>query len=171
MTTPTRCTPSGLPLEWVCAREFAVHVRHISSASGVPWRVLALLAGVSSRTVGRLVGRGRPMRRIRAVDAVRLLMLTPLAISAAEQQFVDPVSTVRRVRVLLMNGHSVNDVAAYLGVSTGGLARLITEPEPRCTAMMRVRARAACEAHHLWWADQPAELGADEPDVLPECAA
>ncbi|AXE39238.1 hypothetical protein [Acidipropionibacterium virtanenii] len=171
MTTSMSLPPSGAPLGWVCSRDFAAHVRHMSSASGIPWRVLAILAGVPSRTVVRLMGLGRPMRRIRAVDAERLLMLTPLAISAAEHQLVDPTSTLRRVHILLENRHTLTEVSTYLDVSAQDLAQLLTARDPRCTAMMRVRARAACEAHHLLWADQPDEVIAEDRVLVPECAA
>lgn len=157
MTTATSCTPYGSAFGWVCARDFALHVRHMSRSTGVPWRVLAMLAGVSSKTVRRLMGHGRPIRRIRSVDAGRLMRITPLTISDAEHQFVDPASTLHRVRILLENGHSASDISSYLGVPLAVLACLLTDPDPRCTVMMRLRARAACEAHHLLWADQPEE--------------
>lgn len=139
--------------EWVGAREFSAHLRHLAGSTGVPWRALAMLAGVSSRTVGRLMGRGRPLRRIRAVDAERILLLGETSIDEAQRQCVDATSTLKRVQALLEAGHTLPDVAGYLNLSSAQLVQLITGPRRHCTMMTRMRANAACEAHGLLWAD------------------
>lgn len=143
--------------EWVCAHEFRAHLRHLGSATGAPWRVLGLLSGVSSRTVERLVGHGRPLRRIRAVDAERLLLLCETTVETAQRQAVDPSSTIKRVHALLEAGHSLLDIAGYLDLSPAQLGQLIAGPGRRCTMMTRMRAKAACEAYGLLWADSLSE--------------
>lgn len=157
MSTSPDCAETKFELdtrtEWVGAHEFGAHLRHLTCSTGVPWRALAMLAGVSSRTVGRLMGRGRPLRRIRAVDAERILLLCETTIETAQRQLVDPTSTLKRVHALLQAGHSLPDIAGYLSLSPPQLGQLITGPRRHCTMMTRMRAQAACEAHGLLWAD------------------
>ncbi len=137
---------------WVPSCHLSRHVRHLAIATGTPWRVIALLAGVPSATVGRMISAGgRPRARIRAIDAERLLSLTPGAVMAAQDRTVPAVATVRRIRALAEAGHSHRQIARYLDLTDAELDLLAAGDLPSCSLMVRLRAQAACEAHGLWW--------------------
>lgn len=139
---------------WVPSCQLSRHVQHLSVATRTPWRVLALLAGVPSATVGRMVSAGgRPRARIRAVDAERLLRLTTGTILAAEEKLVASTPTVHRIQALREAGHSRRQIARYLNLGDAELNLLASGALPYCTLMVRLRAQAACEAHSLWWSE------------------
>ncbi|MCI1748477.1 MAG: hypothetical protein LKI24_10525 [Acidipropionibacterium sp.] len=140
--------------QWVFRSHLSRHVRYLMAATGVPWRVLAHLAGVPSATVASMVTPGRrPRARIRAGDARRLLMLTPATVASAEQTLVPAAPTVNRIQTLHRAGHHHRQIAGYLNLSDHELAPLAAGEVSCCTLMVRLRAQAACEAHGLWWSE------------------
>lgn len=100
---------------WVPAQVFAAHVRWLVAQTAVPWRVIAVLSGVSSRTIARLVGVGAPIRRIRSIDATRLIGIRPEHIFATTTTLVDATSTRRRIHMLCTSGWSMDHIAGFLG--------------------------------------------------------
>ncbi len=135
---------------WVPAADFAAHLRHLLTTTGAPWRVLAMAAGVSPLTVGRLLGMGRPLPRIRAADARRLLLLSGDGLAGLELRLVGSAGTVTRIEALMTAGLSPAEICEELALSREELVGLLTGASRRCTAMVRLRARAACEKHRLW---------------------
>lgn len=144
-----RRQPVGPQSLWVPAQDFARHARHLVEETGAPWRVIAILSGVSSRTVARLLGHGRPMTRIRRVDAIRLLTLGPDEVDRTHRHLVDATSTRHRVDALLRAGHTRRQVARYLDVSCHEVGEIGSGRRRQCTQMVRLRARAACERHRV----------------------
>ena len=63
---------------WVLAAPFRAHLRHLQTATGLPWDALARAAGVSPALVRHLVfgNNGRHLRRISPLTARRLAELT-----------------------------------------------------------------------------------------------
>lgn len=145
---------------WVFSSHLRHHVRHLAASTGVPWRVIALLAGVPSGTVSAIIGpTGRPRARIREVDARQLLNLTSEAILAAQRTTVPVTPTVHRIEALEGAGHGRSQIAHYLNVSQAELDLLTSGRLVTCTLMVRVRAQAACEAHGLWWSEPDSTRG------------
>lgn len=147
-------TPSPLPCDtavhWVTADPFARHLRDLVETTRLPWRVIAIHCGVSSRTLARLLGRGRPLRRIRAVDAARLILVQPGDLQQIHVRTVRSHSTRERARALLAHGHDRDSVAGYLGVDTGWLDALVSGEVRTCSDLVRLRCLAACEAHRVF---------------------
>gem|GEM_PF-2058696 len=142
------CHPSDH--DWVSSLGFGAHVRHLMAVTGLDWRVLAIAAGVSPRTVGRLLGAGRPLRRIRTTDARRLLLLDRDDLALLEAQQVGAAATARRVRALLESGQPIGRVCTELDIGYHELLRLAGGRAAHCSAMVRIRALAACQNHRLW---------------------
>lgn len=145
---------------WIDGRPFARHVRHVAHESRVPWRVIALLAGVSSRTVRRLVGHGhRPIARIRFVDAVRLIAITPDHIEATRHRIVPAGSTRSRLVALRRAGHDEVELSEMLAIPVDRVLAIIDGTAVTCTEMTRLRGTAACEANGVYFA---ADMGLAE---------
>lgn len=158
MPVPSRPTEDGY--QWVFRSHLSRHVRHLTLATGTPWRVLAHLAGVPSATVAGMVVPGhRPRARIRAADARRLLMLTPETVRSAEHTLVAATPTVNRIQTLRRAGHPHHQIARYLNLSDSELAPLAAGELSCCSLMVRLRAQAACEAHRLWWVEGDDPVG------------
>jgi len=151
--TPQSCRPTTAATirltsdmnSWVPAQVFAAHVRWLVAQTAVPWRVIAVLSGVSSRTIARLVGVGAPIRRIRSIDATRLIGIRPEHIFATTTTLVDATSTRRRIHMLCTSGWSMDHVAGFLGAHHRTVQELARGNSTTCTLMVRLRAIAACE--------------------------
>lgn len=135
---------------WVPTLGFGAHLRQLLTETGLPWRVLALAAGVSPLTVGRLLGAGRPLSRIRPDDARRLLRLDRHTLTALERTQVCAGGTATRVAALLAAGVPEAQVGTELGIGREEVIALATGHTHRCSAMVRIRTRAACQSHWLW---------------------
>jgi hypothetical protein len=163
MTTTTTTDIHDADYRWVPTLGFGAHLRQLLTATGLPWRVLALAAGVSPLTVERLLGAGRPLSRIRARDARRLLRLDPRSLRALEQCQVSARGTATRVAALLTAGVPEARLAAELGIGRDEMIALATGRARQCSEMVRLRTRAACQSHRLWTCmDDDAE---DEPGI------
>ncbi|WP_154654282.1 hypothetical protein [Acidipropionibacterium thoenii] len=145
---PAHCHPGDHG--WVSSLGFGAHLRHLLAVTGLDWRVLAIAAGVSPRTVGRLLGAGRPLRRIRTTDARRLLLLDRDDLALLEARQVGAAATSRRVRALLESGQPIGRVCAELDIGHHELLRLAAGRAAHCSAMVRIRALASCQNHRLW---------------------
>ncbi|AZZ39819.1 XRE family transcriptional regulator [Acidipropionibacterium jensenii] len=160
-----RRTPADDAVEhrWVPSARFAAHLRQLRSATGLPWRVLALACGVSPRTVDRLLGGGRPPRRIRQVDARRLLLLDTRALAALELELVKADGTTARLRALVGLGVPLSQLCSELRIDRTELLDLISGRRRRCSAMVRLRTRAACQSRRMWtWSEDVGPTESEE---------
>lgn len=114
----TAATPENDPrVRWVHAAPFRAHLRHVADETGLPWQVLAVLAGVSVSLADHLLhGRnGRPVRRLAHGSAVRLLEVTPEVAVTRAACWVSPERAARFARHLADRGwspHQITDAAA-----------------------------------------------------------
>ncbi|MGK2309405.1 hypothetical protein [Cutibacterium sp. V947] len=155
MTSPD-LQSSTTPTAWVDARYFSLHVRSLVHECRVPWRVIALLAHVPSQTVRRLAGQGdRPLQRIRAIDAMRILTVSVDDVEAARGRGVPAGSTRARALALQKTGCDVEDIATMLDVTIPQAHALLDGTADMCTEMTRLRGRAACEARGLLATAEP----------------
>ena len=147
---------SATSTAWVDARYFSLHVRSLVHECRIPWRVIALLAHVPSQTVRRLAGQGdRPLKRIRVIDAMRILTVSVDDVEAARDRVVPARSTQTRALALQKTGCDVEDIAAMLDVTIPQAQALLDGEEDMCTEMTRLGGRAACEARGLLATPEP----------------
>lgn len=176
--TPQSCRPTTAATirltsdmnSWVPAQVFAAHVRWLVAQTAVPWRVIAVLSGVSSRTIARLVGVGAPIRRIRSIDATRLIGIRPEHILATTTTLVDATSTRRRIHMLCTSGCSMDHIAGFLGAHHRTVQGLANGDSTTCTLMVRLRAMAACERLQIPARINAPATGSPHVAVLPDAA-
>lgn len=98
-------TSAALPgtdsTDWVLAAPFRAHARSILLDTGLPWRALALHAGVPPQVLRSLLfGSGRGQRRMRAVDALLLWQVDAAQVRALGTTPVRRDAVQARVRLL-----------------------------------------------------------------------
>lgn len=103
---------------WVDAHPFRVYLRHLMSCSGLSWRTIAVVAGVSPNAVRALLfgRRGRPLRRISPEVGRQLLQLTPTALSAARTAQMSTRPLVGEVRSALSRGWTLTEIGRESGL-------------------------------------------------------
>jgi plasmid maintenance system antidote protein VapI len=135
------------PQIWVDAAPFRAHVAHLMAAAGLSVEAVALLAGVHTKAVARLIAgqdTGRPAaRRIRPELARCLLQVRSSDVRALRCRIVGAHTVTGRVRLLRSSGWSEARLAASLGVDRPSLAGLLEGSVTTCTALVAVRAAAA----------------------------
>lgn len=114
-----------LPL-WVDAAPFRAHLLSLGDATGVPWAVVALYAGLPLRLAEALVqGRdGRRVRRIPRDCAQRLLDVSAAHVSRIEQTWVPAAPTATRLAALFARGAHPTALADALREAPGRLVAL-----------------------------------------------
>ena len=136
----------GASQTWVEAAPFRAHVAHLMAAGALSVEAVALLAGVRTRAVARLMaGRdiGRPVpRRINADLARSLLEVRCSDVRALRCRMVGAQPVMERARLLRSLGWSESRLAAALGVDRRSLAGLLEGSATTCTALVAVRAAA-----------------------------
>ena len=146
--------PSGeeeaVPPTWVDAAPFRAHVAHLMAAAALSVEAIALLAGVRTRAVARLMagrGIGRPVpRRINPELARSLLKVRCSDVQALRCRVVGAQPVIGRARLLRSLGWSESRLAAALGVDRHSLAGLLDGSATTSTALIAVRAAAAVQA-------------------------
>jgi transcriptional regulator with XRE-family HTH domain len=117
------------------------------AAAGLSVEAVALLAGVHTKAVARLMaGRdtGRPsVRRINPELARSLLQVRSSDVRALPCRIVGAQTVIERARLLRSSGWSESRLAATLGVDRPSLAGLLEGSATTCTALVAVRAAAA----------------------------
>jgi len=132
---------------WVDAAPFRAHVAHLMAAGALSMEAVALLAGVRTRAVARLMaGRdtGRPVpRRINAELARLLLEVRCGDVRALRCRVIGAQTVIAHARLLRSVGWSESRLAAALGVDRGSLTGLLEGSATTCTALVALRAAAA----------------------------
>ncbi|MVA77353.1 hypothetical protein GC722_15180 [Auraticoccus sp. F435] len=132
---------------WVLAAPFRAHLRHVASATGLPWRALALAAGVEPALVRALLhGRaGRPLKRLHPESAARLLRLgTDTAAQLSQQVAAGPVHAL--LRDLVAEGAGEAELAAWLQLPRAQVRALADGSATSCTARTALLASALSSA-------------------------
>ncbi|WP_114561187.1 hypothetical protein [Desertihabitans aurantiacus] len=136
---------------WVLAAPFRAHVKHLLTVAGLPWRALALHAGVEPGLVRALL-RGRPgepgraLRRLPAEPAARLLALTPARLTALASRHVEAATTTRRLRRLHAQGLDTAELAHCLQLRPAEVVPLLDGSALFCTARTALLAAAVEDA-------------------------
>lgn len=144
---PRSDRPSRVPPTWVDAAPFRAHVAHLMAGAALSVEAVALLAGVNSKAVARLMaGRetGRPaVGRINRDLARSLLEVRSSDVRALRCRLVGAQAVTERARLLRSSGWSESRLAAAFGLDHRSLAGLIEGSATTCTALVAVRAAAA----------------------------
>ncbi|MDI9627925.1 MAG: hypothetical protein QM286_05210 [Acidobacteriota bacterium] len=134
--------------DWVDAVPFRAWVRQLVSDTGLPWRVIARAAGVSSATVhALLVGRdGRLVRRLRQMDGRLLLQVSHQRLAALDGEPASCDSLRVLAWSLGLRGCRPAEIADFTGVDALSIRTLMAGGPIWCSRLQLIRAEAACEA-------------------------
>lgn len=126
---------------WVDAAPFRAHLRHVCDATGLPWPVLAMRAGVSLALADHLLhGRGgRRIRRITRDAAQRLLSLSPDAEARLGFEWVSSSLSGRLVTAFVRRGWSAPAIADAAGVDLRVVRALMGERPTFVTRLDELR--------------------------------
>lgn len=142
-------TPTPTPAsDWVQAAPFRAHVRHVCEASGHPWPVVAMRAGVSLALTDHLLhGRsGRPLRRIARDSAARLLSVTPEVAARVASESVPAEVSQRLAAVLAARSLTPDEVADAAGLERTAVRALHHRPPAYVPRLTELRLRALVAA-------------------------
>ena len=133
--------PLGRAATWVDAAPFRAHLCHVMAVGDMSVEVVAHLAGIGPRAARHLLhGRaGRPIRRISAHTARRLLQVTSADARTAGRRLVSARVTAARLRELLAAGHPVVGLAEQVGVDPNLLRELAEGQRSVCTPLLAAR--------------------------------
>ena len=144
---------------WVDAEPVRAHLR-VLSAHGIGWERAAKLAGLPGATVSGLLyarakGRIKPAQKCRAETAQAILAVQPTLDNVADSVTIDATGTLRRLRALVAQGHTMLDLGHRLPMHPEAARRLIRvgTPSGTCTALV---ARAARQLYNELWSTRPA---------------
>ena len=126
---------------------FRAHLRHVSDASGVPWPVLVLAAGVPLG-LGRRLMRPHPpgVPAIPADAAARLLDLTPASARGLATRWVPARPACERVRGLLRSGWTPVPLARALGLTGTEFRALVAGGPQHVTRLVDLQVAAVASA-------------------------
>lgn len=111
----------GAPPRVLDSTEVRAHLAELQAA-GIGYKRVAVLAGVTSTTVARLIRQPNPQRRVRPEVAERILAVTATLDAASPGAVVDATGMVRRLQALHVMGWSRRELSDRLGVYHNALA-------------------------------------------------
>lgn len=134
--------------DWVDATPFRAHVADLIHESRLPWRVVAMAAGVPAQVVRSLLfGRqGAPVRRLRGIDATSLLAVSSRGLLAAERARVAAYEVPRLLTALAERRWSVADISARVDIPAWQLESLADGTAPKCSQLTLWRLKAVADA-------------------------
>lgn len=141
MTTHNATALDG---DWIEAAPFRAHLRHLISASGVPWRVIATVADIPPSVLQRLLtGRnGRPIRRINPDLARQLLSVSVADLHESRYRPVNAAPVARKLKNLVAAGWTPSDLSSVLGLSQVDL-RSVLGGMGECTELIAIQVNAS----------------------------
>ena len=152
----TRLIAYGRWQPYVDAGPAREHLKTLGAA-GVGLKQAAKRAGVSSRTVAKILYGGPdgrpPTRRIRPETEAAILGVHPTLDALADCAVTDATGTRRRIQALVARGWSQARIAARLGMQPGNFGELIYR-RPMVTA---ATARAVAAVYAEWQDQAPPE--------------
>ncbi len=142
--------PPPPPTLWVAAAPFRYHVHHLASATGVPWQVIAVVAGLPQRQVRTLLyGRGGHLRpRLSPYAARRLLAVDVDRLRRLQLRDVPMSVPAERARALIADGMSLAELADWVHLDVHSMSRFV-EGAGQCSHVTDILLRLACIQHGL----------------------
>lgn len=126
------------------AAPVAKRVRELAAA-GWSHQQIADAACCSRRLIAALLDNTYPT--IERNLAHRVLNAQPTLATAAPTSYVNATGSIRRTQALIAHGHSLAEVCAAVGMSTGALGRIINHGHPQITAR---HAKAIADLYEQW---------------------
>lgn len=128
-------------VDWVEAAPFRAHLLYLLGAGIVSLPMIACLADVPVRSLRRLLTGwgGRPIVRLSAETASRLLAVTMEDVRGVRYRMVNASDTTARLQCLHHHGTTVEDLALLCGIGAAHLGRLLSGRESRCTVLVALR--------------------------------
>lgn len=123
---------------WVDAAPFRAHLLHVCAATGLPWQVLGLHAGLPLRLGERLVA-GRRGSRLPPAYAARILALTCAEARGLRSASVSAGPTATRLATLRASGVTARRLATVLGCTAEHVEALASGRVTRTTAEIALR--------------------------------
>lgn len=144
----TNFVAKPLLFNWVDATPFRAHAKHLLRDSNLPWRVIALAAGIPSEVMHSLIfGRHTgSIRRIRAVDGLALISLTAERLTSLGARRCFASDVPHAIAALNARGIKRHTIALFAGLRRAELASLTNGSATTCTNLARWRLLAAAEA-------------------------
>lgn len=139
---PVAPTPATL---WVAAAPFRYYVHHLVGATGLPWQVIAAVAGLPQQQVRTLLfGRGGRLRpRLSPYAARRLIALDPVRLRRLKvHDSLIPLAT-DMARALRADGMGLTELAERVGVDSGTMSHLL-EGGGLCSRATDIMLRLTC---------------------------
>ncbi len=134
---------AAIPEAWLPASPFAAHVKHLLAGTPLTASLLAAVAGVPQRTVASLAApTPRPHQRIRHVDALRLLQVTPTLVDDLQRRRVDALRESRRLQRLLRHGWTVAAISEASQVPPRTITTLLRGEGRTVPALTALRLRS-----------------------------
>lgn len=145
------------PHRGVKAEPFRAWIRQLMSDTGLPWRVLARAAGVSSATVFALLRGhdGHPATTLPAADAERLFRLDHRRLAYLRQEPANPQHARMLLWSLAMAGCHNHQLAEFSGLDLLAIRTLMAGEAAWCSRLQLLRTEAACE---VWGIDPQVAL-------------
>jgi transcriptional regulator with XRE-family HTH domain len=140
---------------WTDAAPVRAHIEQLQ-ASGLGWRRIADLAGVSRNTVNKIIyGRkGKPpSQRVRPETATKILAVVADLTTLGDHARVDATGTHRRLQALVAIGWSQTKLAARLGIDIGNFNTMLHQRD----AVLVETARAVRDLYEQLWDTPPRE--------------
>ncbi len=133
---------------WVAAGPFRAYARYLLATSNLPWRALAVAAGVPARVLESLLfGRaGKPRCRIPAGCGSALLNVTPDFLEAMRREPVQAQAATLAVRMLNAHGWLPGRIATACGLRPDEIEAALTGRLRFTTRWAEVQLLAAAQA-------------------------
>ena len=133
---------------WLPAAPFRSHVTHLMTASGLPWRAVALAASVPPALVrSLLLGRdGRPRTKIHRVAATNLMSVTVDDLTELRSRVVSAQRLRRLIDRLHRHGFTTDEVGHQLRLTPEQVRAVTSGKATTSDAYTTLLARAACDA-------------------------
>jgi hypothetical protein len=137
--------------QWVDARPFRAQLRYLMASGSLSADDVAAVAGISARLADRLLhGRdGRPLRRISADTARRLIQISYQQVQALRRIMVPAAAARLQLRSLYRAGLEHPDIADRIRVTVPELVELAAGADT-CSLLLTVRLTAAARAEESW---------------------
>ena len=150
----TRKIAYGVWAPWVDAEPVRQHLLHLRK-HGIGRAQVAKLSGLHEATVNTILrprpGSTQPPPHVRPETAAAILAVQPTLDNVADAASVDATCTLRKLRALVAQGHTVRDLGRRLPMHEDAAYRLVSRGT-RCTALV---ARATRDIFSELWDGRP----------------
>lgn len=125
---------------------FRAHLLHVAEATQLPWRAVAMVAGLDSASAQRLMRCPRQRGTIAAGQAAAVLGLDAARLGAKLRTTVPSEHSRRMIAALCASGASVEELAHFLGLSRPALSGIVAGATEGCDLRIELLLSTAVQA-------------------------